>query len=143
MKKNAVIILVFFLVSCNPFNENRVLNYQNQLDKLVLKLKKYQCGTYSEDDIDEFALDDFRELDIDFVMINSKCKNANYVGFFEENDSLIILTKKSVSIADPEKHIIYDFSKKPRNFGNAKIPLASYKITQLSKRWYYSETGFD
>ena len=34
-------------------------------------------------------------------------------------------------------------AKKPRNFGNETVELASYKIVQLDERWYYSEIGFD
>ena len=143
MKKTLLIISAFFLVSCNPFGENKVLDYENQLNKLVIKLKKYDCGTYSEDDIDEFEIDNFRELDIDLAIINCKNKNSDYSGFFEENDSLIILIKKSDNIMDTEKRIIYDFRKKPRDFESKKIPGASYKITKLNKRWYFSETGFD
>ena len=143
MKKPLLIILAYFLVSCNPFGENKVLDYENQLNKLVLKLKTYDCGTYSEDEIDEFEIDDFRELDIDLAIVNCKNKNPKYSGFFEENDSLIIFIKNSNNIMETEKRIIYDFKKKPRNFESQKISGASYKITKLNNRWYFSEIGFD
>ena len=119
------------------------MDYENQLNTLVLKLEKYDCGTYDEDDIGEFEIDDFRELDVDLAIVNCTSKNSQYSGFFEVSDSLVILVNKSDNIMDTEKRIIYDFSKKPRNVESKIIPGASYKITKLNKRWYFSETGFD
>jgi hypothetical protein len=131
------------LISCNPFHENRVLKYQNELNDLVKKLEKYENGSYSSDDIDEFIIANIRELDIDRVIKNNGKKNPSYSGFIEENDSLILFIKRSNSLFDSEKRIIYDFNVVPRNFGNDSITGASYRIVQLDKRWYYSEEGFD
>jgi hypothetical protein len=76
--------------------------------------------------------------------VNNSCiKNLNYSGFIEENDSLIFFIKRSNSILENEKRIIYDFNEIPRNFGNDTILGASYRIVQLDERWYYSEEGFD
>lgn len=110
---------------------------------LTSKLEKYENGTYSRDEIDEFIIEDVRDLDIDLIVKNSGKKNPNYSGFIEESDSLIIFIKNSNSMLDIEKRIIYDFNEIPRNFGNDTISGASYRIIQLDKRWYYSEIGFD
>jgi len=143
MKKIVLSILSMILISCNPFNENRVLDYKNDLNDLVSKIENYHNGSYDRDDIDEFIIGDVRDLNIDLVVKNSGKKNPSYSGFIEENDSLIIFVNRSGSIIETEKRIIYDFSKNPRNFGSENIIGASYKIVQLDKRWYYSEIGFD
>ncbi|AXP82931.1 hypothetical protein CJ739_3872 [Mariniflexile rhizosphaerae] len=143
MKKNVLIILSSTLISCSPFDENRVLEYKDDLNNLVSKIEKYDNGTYDRDEIDEFIIGDIRDLDIDLVVKNSGKKNPNYSGFIEENDSLIIFINRSSSIIDVERRIIYDFNKNPRNFGNDSIIGASYRIIQVDKRWYYSEMGFD
>jgi hypothetical protein len=146
MKRNLKIILILFLtflISCNPYHENRVLEHENELLNLISKLEKYENGTYGRDEIDEFIIEDVRDLDIDFIVKNSGKKNPNYSGFIEESDSLIIFIKKSNSILENEKRIIYDFNEIPRNFGNDTILGASYRIVQLDERWYYSEIGFD
>lgn len=143
MKKTVLIILSVILISCNPFNENRVLEYKGELNDLVSNIEKYDNGTYDRDDIDEFIIGDIRDLDIDFFVKNSGKKNMSYSGFVEENDSLIIFVNRSGSIFHTEKRIIYDFNKKSRNFGNETIIGASYRIVQLNERWYYSEIGFD
>lgn len=143
MKKNILIILCIFFISCNPFDENKILKYETDLQDLISKLEKYENGTFSRDEIDEFIIEDVRDLDIDLIVKNSGKKNPNYSGFIEENDSLIIFIKKSNNIFDNEKRIIYDFNKTPRNFGNQTIRLANYRLIQLKNRWYYSEEGFD
>ena len=145
MKRKLKIVLISFsilLISCNPYHENRVLEHENELLNLISKLVKYENGTYSRDEIDEFIIEDVRDLDIDFIVKNSGKKNPNYSGFIEENDSLIIFIRKSNSIFDDEKRIIYDFNKIPRNFGNDTITLANYRLIQLKNRWYYSEVRF-
>lgn len=145
MKRKLKIVLISFsilLISCNPYHENRVLEHENELLNLISKLVKYENGTYSRDEIDEFIIEDVRDLDIDFNVKNSGKKNPNYSGFIEENDSLIIFIRKSNSIFDDEKRIIYDFNKIPRNFGNDTITLANYRLIQLKNRWYYSEVRF-
>jgi hypothetical protein len=146
MKRKLKIVLILFsilLISCNPFHENRVLEHENELLYLISKLEKYENGTYSRDEIDEFIIENVRDLDIDFIVKNSGKKNPNYSGFIEESDSLIIFIKRSDSMLDNEKRIIYDFNKTPRNFGNDTITLANYRLIQLKNRWYYSEEGFD
>lgn len=143
MKKLILVILVIAFTSCNPFDEKRVLDYKTELTYLTTKIDKYDNGTFDRDEIDEFIIGDVRDLNIDLIVKNSGKKNPNYSGFVEENDSLIIFVNKSGSIIEKEKRIIYDFNKKPRNFGNDNIVGASYKIVQLNKRWYYSELGFD
>lgn len=143
VKKYTLLISVMVFISCNPFNEKRVLDYKTELTELTSKLDKYHNGTYDRDEIDEFIIGDIRNLDIDLVVKNSGNKNPSYSGFVEENDSLIIFVNRSGSITDTEKRIIYDCSNKPRNFGSENIIGASYKIMQLNERWYYSEIGFD
>lgn len=131
------------LISCNPFNENKALEYESELDDLVKKLEKYENGIYDRDELDEFIIADIRDLDVDYVVINKGNKNPDYSGFIEENDSLIILIKKSNDMFEKENRLIYDFYKKPRNFGSNNIELASYRLVQLNERWYFSEVGFD
>lgn len=143
MKKLIIFILSLVCLSCNPFDEKRVLDYKVELTDLVLKIDKYDNGTFDRDEIDEFLIGDISALDIDLVIKNSGKKNPSYSGFVEENDSLIIFIKRSGSIFHEEKRIIYDFNKKPRNFGSETIVGASYKIVQLNERWYFSEIGFD
>lgn len=143
MKKIVLALLSIILISCNPFNENRVLDYEDDLNALVSKIEKYDNGSYDRDEIDEFIIGKVRNLDIDLIVKNSGKKNPSYFGFIEENDSLIIFVNRSGSIIETEKRIIYDFNKNPRNFGNENIIGASYKIVQLNERWYYSEIGFD
>ncbi|WP_299261841.1 hypothetical protein [uncultured Aquimarina sp.] len=143
MKKLILVILVIAFTSCNPFDEKRVLDYKTELTDLTSKIDEYDNGTYDRDEIDEFIIGDVRDLDIDLIVKNSGKKNPSYSGLVEENDSLIIFVNRSGSIIETEKRIIYDFNKKPRNFGNDNIIGASYKIVQLDERWYYSELGFD
>lgn len=143
MKKIISSLFLFALISCNPFDENRVLNYKDELNELVSKIKKYPDGTFDKDDIDEFLIGDIESLEIDLAVKNGIKKNQSYSGFTEKNDSLIIFIKKANSITDTEKRIIYDFHKIPRNYGTQNIPNASYTIKQLDDRWYYSAEGFD
>ena len=143
MNKSCVIITLLFLISCNSYEEHRIVNRLDKYSKLITKLEKYGEGSYDRDDIDEFEIDDVRNLDIDYVIKNIENKNQTYSGFIEENDSLIILIDKSFWIAGKEKRLIYDYTKKPRNFGSENIIGASYKITQLNERFYFSEIGFD
>lgn len=143
MKKIIIIFLSLTFISCNPFNENKVLKYEDNLNYLVSKFEKYNDGIYDRDDIDEFIIGDINRLEIDLVVKNGNKKNPSYSGFIEENDSLIIFIKKANNMFDKEKRIIYDSHKTPRNFKNEHITGASYKIIQLEERWYYSEEGFD
>jgi hypothetical protein len=143
MKKLILVIISIVFISCNPFDEKRVLDYKTELTDLTLKIDEYDNGTYDKDEIDEFIIGDVRDLDIDLIVKNLGKKNPSYSGFVEENDSLIIFVNRSGSITETEKRIIYDLNKKPRNFGNVKITGSSYKIIQLDERLYYSEMGFD
>lgn len=146
MNRNLKIVFISFsivLISCKPFGENSVLEYKEELNDVVIKLEKYENDTYDRDEIDESIISNIGDLDIDLVVKNSGEKNPNYSGFIEENDSLIIFIKRSNSILENEKRIIYDFNEIPRNFGNDTIFGASYRIFQLEERWYYSEEGFD
>src|SRR5215217_359798 len=117
MKKNFLIMLTLTFLSCNPFNENKVLKYKEALNNLVSKFEKYDDGIYDRDEFDEFIIDDIDQLDIDLVVKNGNKKNPDYSGFIEENDSLLIFIKKANSLFDKEKRIIYDSTEKPRNFG--------------------------
>jgi hypothetical protein len=119
------------------------MNYKTELIDLTSKMDKYENGIYDRDGIDEFIIEDVRDLDIDLIVKNIGKKNPGYSGFVEENDSLIIFVKRSGGLIETEKRIIFDFNKKPRNFGNNNIIGASYKIVQWDERWYYSELGFD
>lgn len=143
MKNLILAILAIVFISCNPFDEKRVLDNKTELIELIKKIEEYDNGSYDRDEIDEFTIGEVRNLDIDLIVKNSGKKNPSYFGFVEENDSLIIFVNRSGSIIETEKRIIYDFNKKPRNFGNDNIIGASYKIVQLDERWYYSELGFD
>ena len=143
MKKLILVILAIAFTSCNPFDEKRVLNYKPELTNLTSKIDKYDNGTYDRDSMDEFIIEEIRDLNIGLIIKNRRQKNPRYSGFVEENDSLIIFVNSSGSIFKTEKRIIYDFSKSPRHFGNNTIIGASYRIVQLDERWYYSEIGFD
>ena len=143
MKKTLVIIISLIFISCNPFQENKVLKYKEKLNDLVIKIDKYDNGSYDRDEIDEFIIDDVRDLDIDLFIKNQGIKNPSYSGFIEENDSLVIFINRSDNIFQKEKRIIYDVNKTPRNFGNDNIINPSYKLVELDERWYYSEIGFD
>ena len=143
MKKIFIIFLTLTFISCNPFDENKVLKYKDDLNILASKFEKYNDGVYHRDEFDEFIITDLDRLNIDLVVKNGNKKNLDYSGFIEENDSLLIFIKKANGLFDREKRIIYDCTKKPRNFGTNHITGASYKLIQLDERWYYSETGFD
>ena len=143
MKKLILVILGIAFTSCNPFNEKRVLDYKAELTDLTSKIDDYDNGIFDRDSMDEFIIEEVRDLDVDLIIKNVGQKNPNYSGFVEENDSLIIFVNRSESIFKTEKRIIYDFNKNPRNFGNDTIVGASYRIIQLDERWYYSEIGFD
>jgi hypothetical protein len=52
MRKTIIIIISIFLFSCNPFDDNRVLEHKNELQDLVKNLEKYENGTYDSDEID-------------------------------------------------------------------------------------------
>ncbi|WP_140485068.1 hypothetical protein [Flavobacterium sp. GSA192] len=143
MKKTTLFLLLLTFISCNPFNEDKVLKYKNDLSNLVSKFEKYNNGIYDSDEFDEFIIGDIEQLDIDLIVKNGNKKNPTYSGFIEENDSLIIFIKKPNNIFDKEKRIIYDSHKTPKKFGNNHITGASYKLIQLDERWYYSEIGFD
>jgi hypothetical protein len=143
MKETAIIMLTVILVSCNPFDENRVLDYKDDLIELVTQIEHYDNGSYGRDETDEFVIGDIRRLDIDIIVKNIGKVNPRFSGFVEESDSLIIFINKSNNILDFERRIIFDFNKNPRNFGNDSISGAAYRIVQLDERWYYSEIGFD
>lgn len=75
MKKNIVFfVLIFAIISCNPFEEKRVLNYEKELNSLVSRIEKYESGSYDRDDIDEFIIDEIRSLDIDVIVRNNDKK---------------------------------------------------------------------
>ena len=143
MKELIFVILAIVFISCNPFDEKRVLDYKAELTELTSKIDNYDNGTYDIDNIDELIIGDVRDLDIDLIVKNIGKKNPSYSGFVEENDSLIIFIKRSGSIIEDEKRIIYDFNKTPRDYGSDEIIGASYRIVQLNERWYYSAIGFD
>ncbi|MCM5663575.1 hypothetical protein [Galbibacter mesophilus] len=143
MKKLILVILVITFTSCSPFEEKGVLDYKAELTDLTSKLNDYDNGIFDRDSMDEFIIEEVRNLNIDLIIKNIGQKNLSYSGFVEESDSLVIFVNRSGSIFKTEKRIIYDFNKRPRNFGNDTIVGASYRIVQLDERWYYSEIGFD
>ncbi len=138
-QKMLVILIGLTLISCDPFHEDRVLNYMPELNNIVNEVQRehIDISWFDSDDIPEIT-----SLDVDIIVRNDN-RNREYLGFVEENDSLIILVQKAGSILDAEKRIIYDFAKIPRNFGSEKIAQASYNIVQLNERWYFSTEGFD
>jgi hypothetical protein len=143
MRKPLTLLLLILFSSCSPFDEHRVLKHEDQLTDLAVKLTHYPAGFYTEDDINEFEIDLFRDLDIDAVYTNGKDKNTYFSGFFEENDILIIFIRYSGIFHSSEKRIIYDYKKLPRKHDSETLPLASYTIKPLNNRWYYSEKGFN
>mgnify|MGYP000241049527 CR=1 FL=1 len=143
MKKTFLALLAIILTSCHPFGEQKVLSYKTELENLALQFQKYDNGTFDRDEIDEFLIGEIRDLNIDLVVKNGDKKNPSYSGFDEENDSLVIFIKKSNSLFDTEKRILFDYHKKPQNYGNNEISGASYSIVQLNERFYFSEEGFD
>lgn len=135
-------MLSLILTSCSPFSSDRVLRNESELIETFQLMKEYDNVTLEVESDDRLA-DKMKELNIDFIIKNSDKKNIPYCGFVEESDSLLILIKKSTSIFQPEKRIIYDFAQTPREFGSDTISNASYIIIQLSDRWYFSTVGFD
>jgi len=70
-------VLALVLISCNPFKEERLLDYKAELIELIYKIKKYPHGTYDRDEIDAFIIDNVRDLDIDLIVKNiGKKKSA-------------------------------------------------------------------
>ncbi|WP_088656108.1 hypothetical protein [Geofilum rhodophaeum] len=130
------------LISCNPFHQDRVLDYESDFKEISEIMKDYSNVTLDSDEDDRFAVD-MRRLNIDLIVKSLDKPNNEYTGFVEGNDSLLIFIKKSYSILKPEKRIIYDFASSPRNFGNDTITNASYERKQLNDRWYFSSVGFD
>ena len=133
-------LIGLILSSCNPFHKDRVLRYASELKEIadIVDGHHYDVVWFDSDDISEMI-----KLDIDVIIKNTDKINPRFIGFTEENDSLLIFVKESNSFFKSQKRIIYDFAKKPRNFGNEIIPNASYEINQLNERWYFSTEGFD
>ena len=143
MKKLILTLLITVLASCSPFNKDRALDYEKELNAIIIEIEDYNTGTYDRDEIDEYLIQHVRKMDIDLIVKNDRNTNPYYSGFVEEKDSLIILIHRAQTLFEKEKRLLYDYSKKPRNYGNDKIVGASYSIFQLNDRWYYSEVGFD
>lgn len=139
-KRIILIVTTFLIVACHPFEKDRVLKYVPELNEIVDEVEEHvdEVLWFDSDDIPEMI-----DLDINYIVRNLDRKNKNYLGFIEENDSLIIFIQRSSSILDAEKRIIYDFAKVPRSFCSETIQNASYEITQLNDRWYFSTEGFD
>ncbi|PKP50745.1 MAG: hypothetical protein CVT94_00970 [Bacteroidetes bacterium HGW-Bacteroidetes-11] len=142
MRHCIYIIFGLILISCSPFRKDRVLNYNSELIGIFDFMQEYDNVTLEIESDDRLA-DDMRNLKIDYVVKNANKVNVRYSGFVEESDSLLIFIKRSYFLSSPEKRIIYDFAKTPRNFGNDTIKSASYKISQINDRWYFSTVGFD
>ncbi len=142
MKYCRYILIALILISCNPFQKDRVMNYNSELMDIFKIMQEYNNVTLEIDSDDRLA-EKMQDLGIDYIVKNTDRKNIHYSGFTEENDSLLIFIKKSQNLLVSEKRIIYDFSKKPRNFGNDTIVNASYKIIQINNRWYFSIVAFD
>ncbi len=129
-------------MSCNPFHQDRVLDYESDLKEISEIMNDYSNVTLDSDADEKFGAD-MRRLNIDLIVKSLDEPNNEYSGFTEGNDSLLIFIKKSHSILEPEKRIIYDFASSPRNFGNETITGAAYERKQLNDRWYFSTVGFD
>jgi hypothetical protein len=129
-------------MSCNPFHQDRALDYETDLKEISEIMKDYSNATLDSDEDDRFAAK-MRRLNIDLIVKSLEKPNIEYSGFVEGNDSLLIFIKKSHSILKPEKRIIYDFASSPRNFGSDTITGAAYEIKQLSDRWYFSTVDFN
>lgn len=136
------IIILLILTSCSPFKKNRVDNYEQELIEIFNFMKEYDNVSF-EIESDERLSDYMRRLKIDYVIKNANKKNPDYIGFIEENDSLMIFIKRSYFLSTPEKRIIYDFAETPRNFKTEKLKGAAYEIEPISNRWYFSTIGYD
>lgn len=143
MKKVYCIVISLLIFSCSPFDKDRVLNHEEDLNSLAIEIIQYGKGTYDRDEVDEFLIDEVRKLDIDLIVLNTSERNPSFSGFIEETDSLVMFINRAGHIFNSEKRIIFDFKSIPRNFGDEKIIGASYEVFQLNNRWYYSEIGFD
>ncbi|XOV94215.1 MAG: hypothetical protein ACFHWX_05820 [Bacteroidota bacterium] len=142
MNRHILYLLSFVvIIGCNPFDSDRVMNYEPELTEITEFMKEYGDVVLDPDEDDRFAAD-MRSMGINYIVKNVT-KNKNFSGFIEESDSLIIFIKKGQNFFQSERRIIYDFANNPRNFGNDKISNASYEIVQLNTRWYFSTTGFD
>lgn len=75
IKKLIFVILAIAFISCNPFDEERVLDSKMVLNYLASKIEKYNNGTNDRDEIDEFLIGDIRNLDIDLIVKNDGMKN--------------------------------------------------------------------
>lgn len=139
--KYPLIFGLFIFCSCNSFNENNALEYRSELLNAVKELESYDMLWLDRDDMHSYITEDLSELSVHYIVKNLNTRNLNFSGFIEENDSLVIFINSSDYIGDPERRIIYDFSKNPRNFESETIIGASYKLVQLDERWYYSEVG--
>jgi len=142
MKYCIPISILLLLVSCTPFDEDRVLKQQKKLLSIV-DLLADDGNVQIVVDSDEKLTPIMSRTGIDHLYKNLGHKNMRFSGFPEASDSLIIFIKSSRSFFRPQKRIIYDFADKPRNFGSKDITGASYSIVQLDERWYYVTEGFD
>lgn len=137
-----MISTILLVVSCNSFEfeKDKILDHLYELNVIVDEVEGHvvEVLRFDSDDIPDMI-----DLNIDVIYRNIDKKSIWFSGLIEENDSLIIFIQKSSSILDAEKRIIYDFAKVPRNFGSETIQSASYEITQLNDRWYFSTEGFD
>ena len=129
-------------MGCNPFHQDRVMNYEDELQKLIKEIKEKNIQEIEVGNNNEISAI-MRNLEIDEIYYNKDKNNSIFSGFVEESDSLIIFIKKSRNIANSEKRILFDTAKKPRNYGNDTIIGASYKLIQINDRWYFSTIGFD
>lgn len=142
MKHYIYIAFCLILISCNPFHQDRVLDYEKDLKEISDIMKDYSNITLRADK-DQRLTTAMKRLKIDLIVKNLDKPNDEYSGFMEGNDSLLIFIRKSHSILKPERRIIYDFASSPRNFGSNTITIAAYERKQLNDRWYFSTVGFD
>lgn len=136
-------VLLLLLSACHPFEKGRVLNHEKELLNVIEKMSQYHAGIYDRDEIDEFLIDDIRNLNIDLIIINKAEKSLQCEGFIESEDSLFVFINKTNGLFQKEKRIIYDNHHLPQNYGNLNLPLASYECAQLNHRWYFVKIGFD
>ena len=98
MREIVLIIVSVVLISCNPFNEKRVLDYKTELTELTSKIDKYDNGSYDRDEIDEFIIGDVRDLDIDLIVKNNGMKNPNYLNMIMTKNKPIWTNLSSITL---------------------------------------------
>ena len=118
-KRIPYLLVIVLIVGCNPFDSDRVTNFESELTEIIDFMEEYGNAVLDADEDDRFAAE-MRSMGIHYIVKN-QTRNRDFSGFIEESDSLIIFIRKSQNLFQPERRIIYDFATNPRNFGNDKI----------------------